>query len=110
MADKPEQILKTLRGQLVDEERAFGEASATVELDQTRQGRLTRMDALQAQQMAAAASRRRRQRIQQIDAALRRVRDGEYGECLTCGDEIDPRRLAIDPTSTRCMPCMEKNP
>ncbi|MEM9529401.1 MAG: TraR/DksA C4-type zinc finger protein [Pseudomonadota bacterium] len=109
MADKPEQILQNLRTRLVDEERAFSEASATVELDQTRQGRLTRMDALQAQQMAVAASRRRRQRIQQIDAALRRVQNGEYGECLTRGEEIDPRRLEIDPTSTRCMPCLEKN-
>lgn len=83
------------------------EASDTVVLDQSRVGRLSRMDALQAQQMAKETARRRQVQLQNIDSALRRVDSGEYGYCLICGEDINPGRLQFDPATTRCMGCVD---
>ena len=79
------------------------ENSAPVELDQTQQGRLSRMDAMQQQAMADETQRRRHMRLAQIDAALARLDDGEYGYCVTCGEEINAERLALDPAIAVCL-------
>jgi DnaK suppressor protein len=99
------QALLRLRAELRELDETSKEAGATVELDQAKVGRLSRMDALQAQQMAKEAARRRQHRMLAIDGALRRIETGEYGDCFICGNEIDARRLSIDPASTRCMEC-----
>lgn len=83
------------------------EAEQVVELDQSRVGRLSRVDAMQAQQMAQASARRREELLQQIEGALRRIDSGEFGYCFVCGEEIDPRRLEADPATTRCLGCVE---
>lgn len=79
-----------------------------VELDQAKVGRLSRMDALQGQQMALEARRRRQQQLLGIEAALRRLDAGDYGYCISCDEKIDPRRLAFDPASTLCIKCAQK--
>ena len=76
-----------------------------MELDQSRVGRLSRMDAMQAQQMALESARRRRQKISKVEGALRRIESGDYGYCFVCGEEMDAQRLAVDPTLTRCIGC-----
>jgi DnaK suppressor protein len=80
-------------------------AAATVELDQQVQGRLSRMDALQRQEMAKAMIERRRLEITKIDAALSRMDEGEFGFCLVCGDSIPEKRLDLDPTIAVCVGC-----
>lgn len=77
--------------------------SAPVELDQTQQGRLSRMDAIQQQAMAAETQRRRQREIQLIGAALHRLDEGEYGYCVNCGEAIEPQRLALDPATPFCL-------
>lgn len=81
------------------------EARSTVDLDQQSVGRLSRMDALQQQAMAQATERQRLADLQRIEAALKRVDSGEYGYCLECGEEIVPKRLAIDPAAALCVRC-----
>ena len=83
------------------------EAAGTVTLDQSMMGRLSRMDALQDQQMAQETTRRRKIQLQKIDSALRRMDAGTYGCCLRCGDEIERARLDFDSASTRCIGCMD---
>jgi DnaK suppressor protein len=83
------------------------QAEQVVELDQTRVGRLSRMDALQAQAMSVETGRRRRQHIIGIDAALERIRTGSYGDCFECGELINPKRLEADPVATLCISCAE---
>ena len=102
------QKLFRLKSELQQLEQASAEASGPVELDQTRVGRVSRMDAMQAQQMALECARRRQQQIVEVEAALRRIDSGEYGYCVVCGEEIDPRRLSVDPTNTRCIQCVEE--
>jgi DnaK suppressor protein len=76
-----------------------------VELDQQSVGRLSRMDAMQMQAMEMEAERRRLERARRIDAALARVERGEFGDCVRCGEEIDPKRLALDLTTPLCADC-----
>lgn len=83
------------------------ESSEVVELDQARVGRLSRMDALQAQQMAMASGRRARQELARVRRALGQIESGDYGACAACGGDIDPRRLEIDPATTRCISCAD---
>ena len=83
------------------------QAEEVVELDQARVGRLSRMDAMQAQAMSRETGRRRRQQILNIDAALERVGSSEYGLCFECGETINPKRLQADPVASLCINCAE---
>jgi len=84
-------------------------ATATVELDQSRVGRLSRMDAMQGQAMSQAAQLRRGEELQRIKAALKRIDEDEYGYCLDCGDEIAEGRLKIKPAVAMCIKCAERS-
>ena len=86
-------------------EETSDSATRTVELDQSRQGRLSRMDALQSQAMSLETKRRRQVELQRIAGALRRIEDGEYGECLRCGEPIAEKRLELDPAAPLCVAC-----
>ncbi|MBF0375275.1 MAG: TraR/DksA C4-type zinc finger protein [Alphaproteobacteria bacterium] len=81
------------------------EAAHPVEVDQTSVGRLSRMDALQAQAMAQETERRRHAELSRLDSALERLASGEYGWCTACGDEIAAKRLELDPTTPLCIKC-----
>lgn len=76
-----------------------------VELDQQSVGRLSRMDAMQQQEMAQAEARRRTSDLARIEIALNRVAEGEYGWCAECGEAIAYRRLEIDPAAALCIGC-----
>jgi DnaK suppressor protein len=43
--------------------------------------------------------------LKQIDAALRRVEEGRYGDCFECGAEIAHARLRALPFAVRCRDC-----
>ena len=82
------------------------DASAqVVELDQAKVGRLSRMDAMQAQAMAQASGHRRDRMLLQITAALKRLDADDYGYCKACEEPIPVKRLEFDPTVTRCVDC-----
>ncbi len=97
--------LLALREDLARLAEAHDADRATVELDQTRVGRLSRIDALQGQAMAQEVARRREVELRRIDAALKRIDAGEYGYCISCGEEIAVRRLELDPTAPTCINC-----
>lgn len=48
---------------------------------------------------------RDRQLIGEIHEALGRVKDGEYGICQECGEDIGEARLRAQPTATLCVHC-----
>ncbi len=97
--------LNALKTELIALSRTAADDRKPVRLDQQSVGRLSRQDSLQVQAMAKAAEARRAAEIRRIDAALRRVEDGEYGYCVECGEAIDPKRLQIDPAAPRCQAC-----
>jgi len=102
-----ESLLRQQRSALLKAGETGQEAEEVVELDQTRVGRLSRMDAMQAQAMSMETGRRRRQKIIEIDAALERVKTGDYGDCFECGEVINPKRLEADPSASFCISCAE---
>ena len=101
-------LLLAKRACLEQISESAGEAAATVTLDQTRVGRVSRMDALQQQAMAQESGRRRQIELKRIEAALVRIDDGEYGFCLSCDELIKRPRLEFDPTVTQCVDCASK--
>ncbi|MCA9609355.1 MAG: TraR/DksA family transcriptional regulator [Myxococcales bacterium] len=79
-------------------------AAEVVSLDQPI-GRVSRMDALQQQEMAQASRRQIELRLGQVAVALDAVARGEYGECRSCGEPIGVRRLAARPETPFCLTC-----
>lgn len=49
-----------------------------------------------------------RQLLQMVDGALDRIREGNFGECISCGQEINPKRLEAVPWTRHCIACQEK--
>lgn len=103
--DDMREKLHELRDDLRSVAVARGESSQVVELDQSRMGRLSRMDAMQAQAMSQASDRRREVMLRKIETALKRIDNDNYGLCQTCEEPIDRRRLEFDPTATQCIEC-----
>ena len=68
-------------------------------------GRLSRLDAIQMQEVAKEAERRREKRISQLELALEQLYSGTYGRCDRCGEDIDFARLEVTPETTRCSSC-----
>ena len=103
--DAARQRLEARRDDLKAQSERSAEDRAAVALDQQSVGRLSRMDAMQQQAMAEAQERQRVVELQRIDVALRRIRDGDYGTCDACGEDIAEGRLAIDPSAALCVKC-----
>lgn len=81
------------------------EARDAVELDQTRQGRLSRQDALMQQEMAKETQRRRELELKRIEIAFKKIESGDYGYCIQCDEAIAQKRLELDPAIPTCIKC-----
>ena len=49
-----------------------------------------------------------RQLLQMVENALSRIREGSFGECISCGKEINAKRLEAVPWTRHCIDCQEK--
>ena len=50
----------------------------------------------------------RQDQLIQMEQAERKLDEGTYGICESCGLEIDEKRMALMPFANYCMPCQEK--
>lgn len=107
-------LLEHFRQHLLELKQALAESEANtaddtkpVKLDQSSVGRLSRMDAMQAQAMAQQSARRRKALMLATEKALIRIEQGDFGYCDSCDEPINPKRLEIDPTLTRCIDCAD---
>lgn len=96
--------LLVLQIDLQEDLSASKAASGVVELD-TAIGRLSRMDAMQDQQMALELRRRQEQQLQRINNALKRMDQGRYGLCGKCKTPIAEERLELAPDVVMCVKC-----
>ena len=71
-------------------------------------GRLSRMDAIQQQQMTKAGRSTLETKLRQVRNALEGHRKGEYGDCRSCDDPIGYRRLKARPEAPFCLRCQDK--
>jgi DnaK suppressor protein len=53
-------------------------------------------------------SNNERQLLQMVESALNRIREGTFGECISCGKEINAKRLEAVPWTRHCIECQEK--
>lgn len=96
--------LVTLHAELLESLDANAASALPVDLDQPI-GRITRMDAIQQQQMADGHRRRLETRLLQVRAALASMDNGSYGICNRCEEEITLKRLRARPESPLCLGC-----
>ena len=99
------QLINTRLDELNQEDDLGHSSQAVVALDQQSVGRLSRMDALQAQAMAQAAQTRRDTQRSALRNARKRLDDDAFGTCYGCGDDIAAKRLAFNPAVQLCLSC-----
>ena len=97
--------LEERRRELEDQLRIGGDAARPVSLDQQSVGRVSRVDAIQQQQMALAGREQAERLLRQITQALQRIDDGVYGICLHCEQPIARARLEAQPHASLCVNC-----
>ena len=80
------------------------DAAAAVEPDKGL-GRLSRLEAMQDQQLVMEMRRRKKRQLAEIKSAISRLEMGNYGSCIFCGQIISPDRLEVSPEAQTCMRC-----
>jgi DnaK suppressor protein len=58
-----------------------------------------------ARELSLMLTDRERQKLVQIEEALKKIDEGSYGICESCGDEIDEERLIAMPFARLCLSC-----
>lgn len=101
--------LQTLKTELEQLLLLSEESSSAVELDQSKVGRLSRMDAMQHQAMAVAKRSAYQRQLRSVLAALARLERGDYGYCIECDEPIAFARLEIKPEAALCLKCQQKS-
>jgi DnaK suppressor protein len=107
-----QQQLKQLHSELKEKKQALevqlknsAPDTRPVTLDQQSVGRVSRIDAIQQQQMALANQQQSTQLLKGIELALQRIDSGDYGYCLQCEEPIAFARLQAQPFASLCLDC-----
>ncbi len=82
----------------------YKEGAKPVALDSAI-GRVTRMDAINCKNMSEASLRKAENTLLQLERALDKIGDSDFGLCVKCGEEISFKRLMIMPGSVLCVVC-----
>ena len=96
--------LEELEREIREDMDANPEDSGVVELDSSI-GRLSRMDALQNQQIAIELKRRQENQLLRIENTFKRLAKGQYGLCGKCKKPIEEDRLEVFPDAVTCVRC-----
>ncbi len=83
-------------------------ATSTVVLDQSKVGRLSRMDALQQQHMANSTLQQAKKRLTLVQKALSKMSAEDYGYCELCDEVIAFARLQARPEAQLCLRCQSQ--
>ena len=102
------QLVDLLKRQKIELQQQLEESQADsqpVTLDQQSVGRVSRIDAIQQQEMAIANREQSKNQLIAIGKSLNRVDNEEYGYCLECGESIGFKRLQVQPYAEFCLDC-----
>ncbi len=102
--DKYRNKLTELRSEIEDYLKKSEDSAAAVEPDKAL-GRLSRMEAMQDQQMVLELRRRKKRQLVETGNALSRIEQGNFGFCIFCGKSISPDRLDAFPEVQTCVNC-----
>ncbi len=70
-------------------------------------GRITRMDAINNKSVAEANLRMLRKKLTNLQLAITKIDDDDFGRCSSCGQNINEKRLMFLPESTYCIRCAQ---
>ena len=107
--DEREELYQDLlddRLRLEEHLRLTKEGSQPVQLS-TPIGRLSRMDAMQQQEMTKAGRSTLEGKLLQLRASLEAYQKGNYGYCRSCEEPIGYRRLKARPEAPFCLSCQD---
>ena len=106
--------LEEFRQLLIEEKRTLLEKAAHTienEIELSKDDMADEVDlasALADQNLSLRLRGRERVLMEKIDLALERIEDGEFGECVVCGDDIAVKRLRARSVTTMCIACKEE--
>ena len=78
------------------------------ELDYAAQDMADRAASSYSKEMLFHQSQTERQMLNQVESALKHVREGTFGECIHCGEDLNAKRLEAVPWAVHCVKCQEK--
>jgi DnaK suppressor protein len=102
--NKHEVLLRKRKEDLLSSLEGIKESAKPVDLNDPI-GRLSRMDAIQQQQMALNAKKQIEINLELLEQALQRLARDEYGVCLSCEENIEEKRLEARPEAPFCTKC-----
>lgn len=103
--DRLAEMLPGLRAQLEEQRRFRAEQLAALEGRVDGPGDADETDARRA--VDAAIAEAARWALHEIEAALHRMDDGDYGVCVACGEAIGLERLEVLPHARFCPACQQ---
>lgn len=112
--DMEKKKLEQFKKRLEERQQALRKAVSRTEED----GRIADQDPAQdiadraansyTKEFLFSVSNNDRQLLNMVESALQRIREGSFGECVSCGNEINPKRLEAVPWTRYCIACQEK--
>ena len=100
LEDRRRELMHEVHGKIRD-----ARADGTKEREVLDQGESSEVDI--QDEIEFALLQMKAETLKNIDAALRRLGEGAYGDCSECGNEIAPARLRALPFAVRCKDCEE---
>jgi len=108
-------VLEQFKKTLEERQRVLRESVSRTELDgrtadvtDSAQDIADRASSSYQKEFLFHQSNNDRQLLLMVDTALERIRKGSYGECISCGNEINAKRLQAVPWTRYCISCQEK--
>ena len=98
------QKLKSMLLEIDDYLSKTKDSAAAVEPDKGL-GRLSRMEAMQYQQMVLELRRRKKRQLLEVKNAISRIEQNLFGKCVFCGKKISSERLNVFPEVQSCVNC-----
>jgi len=112
--DMEKKKLDSFRKKLEERQQALRKTVSRTEED----GRIADQDSAQdiadraansyTKEFLFSVSNNERQLLNMVETALQRIREGNFGECVHCGNEINAKRLEAVPWTRYCIACQEK--
>ena len=100
LEDRRRELMNEVQGKIRD-----ARSDGTKEREVLDQGESSEVDI--QEDIEFALIQMKAETLNKIDAALRRLEEGTYGDCFECGEEIAQARLRALPFAVRCKDCEE---
>jgi RNA polymerase-binding transcription factor len=99
--------VKTFRTTLEKMQTELAEANKEPIMAEPTSDELDRIQQATEREYAIGSLERNFTRMREVSAALRRLNMGTFGVCVSCEEEITPKRLAAVPWAPFCLVCQE---